>query len=85
MDKVLSARVDEAIIQQIGMLANELKTTKKAIIEAAIRQYSEQTGLEKKIDIFDKTCGSWKRSETVGESIANARSAFNSAMQRHHR
>lgn len=29
MDKILSARVDEAIIQQVGILAKELNTTKK--------------------------------------------------------
>jgi hypothetical protein len=28
MDKILSARIDEAVIQQIGLLARELKTTK---------------------------------------------------------
>ncbi len=84
MDKILSARVDEAVIQQIGILANELNTTKKAIIEAAIKHYSEQIGLEKKINIFDKTCGAWKRSETEQESVSKARSAFNKSMKRHH-
>jgi hypothetical protein len=84
MDKILSARVDEAIIQQVGILAKELNTTKKAIIEAAIKHYSEQKGLEKKINIFDKTCGAWKRSETVQESVSKARSAFNKSMKRHH-
>ncbi len=82
MDKILSARVDEAI--KVGILANELNTTKKAIIEAAIKHYSEQKGLEKKINIFDKTCGAWKRSETEQESVSKARSAFNKSMKRHH-
>lgn len=84
VDKILSARVDEAVIQQVGILARELNTTKKAIIEAAIKHYSEQKGLEKKINIFDKTCGVWKRSETVQESVSKARSAFNESMKRHH-
>ena len=69
MDKVLSARVDESIIQQIGLLARELNTSKKAIIEAAIKLYSEQTGLEEKIDVFENTCGAWKRSESPQENI----------------
>jgi len=43
MDKILSARVDESVIQQIGVLAHELDTSKKAVIEAAIRMFSEQT------------------------------------------
>ncbi len=29
MDKILSARVDESIINRIGNLANQLHTTKK--------------------------------------------------------
>ena len=85
MDKILSARVDEAVIQQVGLLARELKTSKKAVIEAAVRLYSEQIGLEKKIDVFENTCGAWKRSETPQESISKARSAFNESMERHHR
>jgi predicted transcriptional regulator len=52
MDKILSARVDESVIQQVGILARELNTSKKAIIEAAIKLYSEQTGLEKKNECF---------------------------------
>ena len=84
MDKILSARVDESVIQQVGILARELNTSKKTIIETAIRLYSKQTGLEKKIDVFENTCGVWKRSETPQESISIARSAFNKSMGRHH-
>ncbi|MFN2358762.1 MAG: hypothetical protein ABR534_13595 [Desulfotignum sp.] len=56
---------------------------KKAIIEAAIKHFSEQKGLERKIDVFEKTCGVWKREESPQVSIANARSAFNKSMERH--
>ena len=84
MDKILSARVDESIIQQVGILARELNTSKKAIIEAAIKLYSEQTGIAKKMNVFEKTCGAWNRTETPQESIAIARSAFNRSMHRHH-
>ncbi len=84
MDKILSARVDESIIQQINVLAHSLNTSKKAIIEAAITQYSKQKGLEEKMDVFENTCGAWKRSETFQESIIVARSAFNKSMERHH-
>ncbi len=85
MDKVLSARVDEAVIRQIGLLARELKTTKKAIIESAVRLYSEQSGLKKKLDVFEQTCGSWNRSESPEETVNQARSAFRGSMERHQR
>ena len=84
MDKILSARVDESVIQEVGILARELNTSKKAIIEASIRLYSKQTGLGKKIDVFESTCGAWKRSQTPQESISTARLAFNKSMKRHH-
>ena len=83
MDKILSARIDEAVIRQIGLLARELKTTKKAIIESAVRLYSEQSGLKKKLDVFEQTCGSWNRSESTEETINQARSAFRKSMERH--
>ncbi|WP_446008463.1 ribbon-helix-helix protein, CopG family [Candidatus Electrothrix sp.] len=83
MDKVFSARVDEAVIRQIDLLTRELKTSKKAIIESAIRLYSEQSGLRKKVDVFEQTCGSWNRSESPEETVNQARSAFRKSMERH--
>ncbi len=84
MDKILSARVDESVVQQIALLATELNMTKKAIIEAAIKQYSAKKGLEKEIDVFKKTCGVWKRDEAPQKNILEARSAFNTSMRRHY-
>ncbi|WP_457551447.1 hypothetical protein [Desulfobacula sp.] len=84
MDKILSARIDELVIKQVGILAHELNTSKKAVIEAAIKMYSKQTGLEKQTDVLKATCGTWKRSETPKENILTARSAFNKSMNRHH-
>ena len=84
MDKVFSSRVDERVIQQIGVLAHELGTTKKSVIESAIKLYAEQTELSLKIDAFAKTCGAWLRSDSVEEISKKTRSAFNKSMKRHH-
>ena len=83
MDKILSARIDEAVIRQIGLLARELKTTKKAIIENAVRLYADQSDLKKKIDVFETTCGRWNRSESPEETVRQSRSAFRKSMERH--
>ena len=48
MDKILSARVDESVIQRIGSLARQLNTTKKKIIEGAIILYAEKIEKETK-------------------------------------
>ncbi len=84
MDKILSARVDESVVEQITLLAAELNMTKKAIIESAIKHYSEQKRMDKKINVFKKTCGIWKREKTAEESISEARLAFNKSMKRHY-
>ncbi|MBF0236700.1 MAG: hypothetical protein HQM12_03275 [SAR324 cluster bacterium] len=84
MDKIMSARIDESVINQIEILARELHLSKKAVIEAAIRLYSEQTGLEKELNVFERTCGAWDRLETTEESISMSRNAFNKSMNRHH-
>ncbi len=85
MDRVLSTRVDEAVILQISILARELNLSKKAVIESAIKLYSEKTGMEKQTDPLKNTCGAWNRSESPMETIKTSRSAFNRSMERHHR
>ncbi len=84
MEKRLSTQIDESIIHQIGILADEMNTTREAIIEAAIKLYSKQARIEKEQDIFAKTSGAWQRSESAEETIKNARSTFNKSMERHH-
>jgi hypothetical protein len=50
MDKIMSTRMDEAVIQHIGILAKKLGTSKKAILENAVRQYAEKIEAELKFD-----------------------------------
>ena len=83
MDKILSARVDEAIVSRIGMLAHRLKTTKKHIIEDAIGLYAAKIEEKGKLDILKQTFGTWNRKETAGETVEKARSAFRESMTRH--
>jgi len=84
MDKIFSARLDESVIQQVALLSRKLKTSKKAIIEAAVRLYSEQSRLKGKVDALENTCGVWERQETPQEDILASRTAFNQSMERHH-
>ena len=84
MDKILSARVNEEIIQQIGLIANELKTTKKAVIETAIQEYAKKIKKEGKIDLLELTLGAWKRDETADETVKSIKSKFKKSMERYH-
>ena len=59
MDKVLSARVDEFVVRQIGELAHRLHTSKKRIIEKAIEQFAKTVESEGEDDVLARTCGAW--------------------------
>ncbi|MBT4484727.1 MAG: hypothetical protein HOC71_13740 [Candidatus Latescibacteria bacterium] len=83
MDKILSARIDEEIIQKISLIASELKTTKKKVIETAIQEYAEKIGKNGKIDVLEMTLGAWNRDETAEETINSIKSAFKRTMVRH--
>ena len=82
MDKVLSSRVDESVIRRIGMLAQQLDTSKKKIIETAVMKYAEQIALEQNVDVLEQTFGAWKRDESAEATVAAARSAFRLGMDR---
>ena len=83
MDKILSARVDESVIHRISMLARQLGTTKKAIIESAIRVYSKMIEEEDNLDVLDHTFGAWKRKESPDRTVDKSRKAFRRSMERH--
>ncbi len=85
MDKVLSARVDESIASRIGVLARELHTTKKSIIEEAIMLFSKQVEREHDVDILNLTCGTWNRKESAQSTVRRSRRAFRNSMTRRHR
>ena len=84
MDRVLSARVDEAVYQRIGLLARELGTSKKAVIERAIRELAERVAGTSNADVLSVTHGAWAREEAVEDTVAAARAAFRDSMTRHH-
>lgn len=83
MDKVLSARVDEAVIKKIGLLAQRLSTTKKEILENAITEYFKKIDSEQNLDILEHTSGAWQRQETPEETIKQIRTIFRGSMERY--
>jgi predicted DNA-binding protein len=69
MDKIMSSRIDEAVARQIDALVGQLGTTKKAIIEDAIRHYVKKVEVTQEMDVFETTAGAWKRNESPAETI----------------
>jgi len=83
MDKVLSSRVDESVVRCIGMLAHQLNTSKKKIIETAIERYADEIAAEQNLDVLDRTFGAWKRDESAAATASASRKAFRDGMARH--
>ncbi|MFA6108174.1 MAG: hypothetical protein WDA75_05320 [Candidatus Latescibacterota bacterium] len=84
MDKIVSARIDEGVAQQIDWLARQLKTSKKDVLESAIRQYAQAVSAGAQMDVFAQTQGAWKREESPDVTVGQARQAFRASLERGH-
>ena len=85
MDKIMSTRMDEAIIQHIGMLAKKLGTSKKAVLENAVRHYAEKIEAEQGFDILTDTLGSWRRDESASRTVKSIKDTMRKAQERYRR
>ena len=83
MDRVFSARIDEAVYRKIGSLSMRMHTSKKAILERAVTLLEQQFENQSEDDVFDGPCGVWQRDESADETVARARAAFRESMGRH--
>lgn len=83
MDKILSTRLDEAIIQRISNLAKQLNTSKKHVIEKSILLFASKIESEKNTDIMKQTFGSWDRKESAEQIVQKVREQFKASMRRH--
>ncbi len=85
MDKIMSTRIDEAVIRHIGLLAKRLGTTKKAVLENAVRYYAEKIEAEQGFDVLTHTFGSWQRDETAAETVQAIKDTMRKSQERHKR
>lgn len=81
MDKIFSTRIDERIIYRISVLSRNLRLSKKAIIENAIRLYAEKN--KDDTNILDQTFGVWKRKDTPEKLTEKSRKTFRDSMMRY--
>jgi hypothetical protein len=85
MDKIMSTRMDEAVIRHIGMLAKRLGTSKKAVLENAVRYYAEKIEAEQGFDALTHTFGSWKRDESAAETVSAVKDTMRKSQERYRR
>ena len=85
MDKIMSTRMDEAVIRHIGMLAKRLGTSKKAVLENAVRYYAQKIEEEKGFDVLSYTFGGWERDESAAETVSNIKDTIRKSQERYKR
>jgi predicted transcriptional regulator len=85
MEKIFSARLDEAILDELDRVTRRLGMTKKQFLEEAIRLRAQQLNGEAEVDVWAETLGAWKRAESPQTTIRTARRAFQRSFGRHQR
>ena len=85
MDKIMSTRMDEAVIRHIGMLAKRLGTSKKAVLENAVRYYAEKIEAEQSFDVLTYTFGGWERDEPAADTVSTIKDTMRKSQERYKR
>jgi glutamate mutase epsilon subunit len=83
MDKIMSTRIDEAVIRHIGMLAKRLGTSKKTVLENAVRYYAEKIEAEQGFDVLTHTFGSWQRDKSAAETVQDIKDSMRKSQERY--
>ncbi len=85
MDKIFSARLDEAAIDIMNRATRKLRISKKRFIEEAISMRAQAVEGSAGTDIWAETSGTWKRSEDIHRTVEKSRRRFRSAFLRRQR
>ena len=85
MDKIMSTQMDEAVIRHIGMLAKRLGTSKKAVLENAVRYYAEKIAAEHGFDGLIDTFGGWVREKSAAETVSPIKDTMRKSQERYKR
>ncbi|GEM_PF-2362075 len=89
MDKVFSARLGVEVVEELERACRLLRVTKKDFLEEAVqcrvRQLAPEAVPGGPGNIWEKTCGAWKRKEAPPATIARIRKTMEDDFHRHHR
>jgi hypothetical protein len=84
MDRIFSARIDEAALDQLERTAGRLGWTKKRLLEEAIERYARDLNEDAATDIWTETSGAWQRREAPERTVAAIRKTMRRSFKRHH-
>lgn len=85
MDKVFSARLDEAVLSELDQVVRRLGMTKREFLEQAIRDRVRKLTAEHESDVWSATSGAWTRRESAAATVRRARRAVEGALGRKRR
>ena len=85
MQKIFSARLDEAVLDEMHRVTRKLGMSKRQFLEEAIQLRARGLGGDAGDDVWADTLGAWRRAETPHATIRRARQAFRRAFDRRHR
>jgi hypothetical protein len=83
VDKIFSARLDEAALDELERVTRKLKMTKRRFLEEAIHLRARQLEGSDSRDVWSETLGAWNRTQRPETSVAEAREAFRRGFERH--
>ncbi|MGH9366942.1 MAG: hypothetical protein ACRD3M_04630, partial [Thermoanaerobaculia bacterium] len=81
-DKIFSARLDEAALDEMERVTRKLKMTKRRFLEEAIHLRARQLSEGEDGDVWSETLGAWRRRERPEATIRRARQEFQRAFER---
>jgi hypothetical protein len=85
MDRVFSARLDEAMVDELNRMTKRLGISKKQFLEEAIRLRLSRPSRGGARDLWAETCGAWRRSESPATTVRRTRRAFETSARRYQR
>jgi hypothetical protein len=84
MQKIFSARLDEAALDEMDRVTRKLRMSKRQFLEEAIHLRARGLSAAHGDDIWSETLGVWRREEKPESTIRRARQAFRRTFERRH-
>lgn len=84
MQKIFSARLDEAALDELDRVTRKLRISKRQFLEDAIHERARALAGDAADDVWADTLGAWRRDEAPETTIRRARRAFRRTFVRRH-
>ena len=84
MQKVFSARLDEAALDVLHRVTRRLGISKRQFLEEAIRLRAREADRTGAADVWGETLGAWSRRESPQTTVTRARRPWRRGFDRHH-